>query len=187
MTQSLVQAPVSFPNTVSLVAWSLFATPVGWVGMQGNADGVLRLLVGYPSSGALAAAIDAIDPHPQEADWSTALRTRLCHYLEGQRDNFSDVAVATQWSTPFQREVIARLRAVPFGQTVSYRDLAEQVGRPAAARAVGQVMATNPVPLIVPCHRVLGSGGRLGGFSAPTGVELKRRLLALEAVPLVYS
>ena len=72
---------------------------------------------------------------------------------------------------------------MPRGETVSYAELAGRAGSPNAARAVGGVMAGNRVPLLVPCHRVVGAGGRLGGFSAPTGVELKKRLLALEAAP----
>ncbi len=73
-----------------------------------------------------------------------------------------------------------QLRQVGYGETVSYGELAERSGSPRAARAVGTVMATNRIPLILPCHRVLGSAGRIGGFSAPQGIDLKRRMLDLE-------
>ncbi len=181
------QRPAAKPTTVSVTAleivpaWSLFETAIGWVGVCGSQTaGVLRTCVGYDSPSALVHAIEGVDAEPFEEDWCPELRERLCRYLKGQADNFEDVVVAATWSTVFQRQVIAALRQVPCGETLSYRELAARVGRPAAARAVGQVMASNPVPLIVPCHRVLGSGGRLGGFSAPTGLDLKRRLLALE-------
>lgn len=164
-------------------AWSLFHTAIGWVAFSGTDDnGVLRTKVGYESPGALVQAIEAIDAAPFEDDWCPELRERLCRYLAGRADDFQDVKVGATWSTDFQRLVIAALRQVPCGATLSYQELAARAGRPKAARAVGQVMATNPVPLIVPCHRVLGSGGRLGGFSAPTGLDLKRRLLELEGL-----
>jgi methylated-DNA-[protein]-cysteine S-methyltransferase len=82
--------------------------------------------------------------------------------------------------TPFQQRVVETVQGIPFGQTMSYAEVAERAGSPRAARAVGNVMAQNRTPMVVPCHRVLASGGRLGGFSAPGGTEFKRRLLALE-------
>ncbi|OYW21961.1 MAG: hypothetical protein B7Z55_05195 [Planctomycetales bacterium 12-60-4] len=156
-------------------------TAVGWMGVCGTLhNGVLRTFVGYAAPGALVAAIEAIDPEPFEDDWCPELRERLCRYFDGRAENFQDVRIAAMWSTEFQRQVIAALRAVPRGETVSYQELASRAGRPNAARAVGQVMASNPVPILVPCHRVLASGGKIGGFSAPTGLDLKRKLLALE-------
>ncbi len=170
-------------STLDASAWSLFETAVGWVGVCGTPrGGVLRTCVGYASPGALVQALERIDSAPFEDDWCPELRERLCRYLAGHADDFQDVKVGATWSTDFQRRVIAALRRVPCGATLSYQELAARAGRPKAARAVGQVMATNPVPLIVPCHRVLGSGGRLGGFSAPTGLDLKRRLLELEGL-----
>lgn len=80
---------------------------------------------------------------------------------------------------PFQRTVLTALRRIGRGRTISYGELAESVGKPGAARAVGNACANNPVPLWVPCHRVLASGGKLGGFSG--GLDTKRALLALEA------
>jgi methylated-DNA-[protein]-cysteine S-methyltransferase len=79
---------------------------------------------------------------------------------------------------PFQRKVLLAERRVPYGRTITYGALAAKVGRPRAARAVGQALAHNPVPLVVPCHRVIAAGGGLGGFGG--GLALKRRLLALE-------
>jgi len=81
-------------------------------------------------------------------------------------------------ATDFQRRVWTALRAIPLGETREYADLARDLGCPGAARAVGQACGANPIPVLVPCHRVLAAGGTLGGFSA--GVEWKRRLLALE-------
>ncbi len=84
------------------------------------------------------------------------------------------------FATPFQREVYQTLATVPYGETWSYGELAAAIGRPGASRAVGSANANNPVPLIVPCHRVIRADGALGGFSAPGGVGLKERMLELE-------
>jgi methylated-DNA-[protein]-cysteine S-methyltransferase len=84
--------------------------------------------------------------------------------------------------TPFQKKVRAELCKIPFGSTVSYGELAVRAGFPGAARAVGRVMATNPLPLLIPCHRVIGSGGELCGFGG--GLELKRKLLEHEGIKL---
>ena len=81
----------------------------------------------------------------------------------------------------FQRRVLNQCRRVPCGATISYARLAAKAGYPGAARAVGNCMAGNPIPLIVPCHRVVCSDGRLGAYSAPGGTAMKRRLLALES------
>ena len=94
--------------------------------------------------------------------------------------DFSDVPLALDHLTPFGRRVVAACRRIPWGQTRSYGELAAECGSPGAARAVGSVMAKNRYPLIVPCHRVLAAGGELGGYSAPDGLKMKRRLLAME-------
>jgi methylated-DNA-[protein]-cysteine S-methyltransferase len=91
-----------------------------------------------------------------------------------------ELPVELSYATEFQRRVLLACRAILYGQTRSYGDLAAQVGSPGAARAVGNVMAHNCVPLIIPCHRVVASQGQLGGFSAPRGLSMKRRLLQLE-------
>ncbi|MFN3763308.1 MAG: methylated-DNA--[protein]-cysteine S-methyltransferase, partial [Anaerolineae bacterium] len=82
--------------------------------------------------------------------------------------------------TPFQRRVWEELRRVPYGQTVAYGELARRVGRPGAARAVGRAVGANPVPIIVPCHRVVGADGSLVGYGG--GLEIKAALLRLEGV-----
>ncbi|MCK4850659.1 MAG: methylated-DNA--[protein]-cysteine S-methyltransferase [Phycisphaerae bacterium] len=86
--------------------------------------------------------------------------------------------------TPFARKVLTALAHLPYGQTTTYSQLAKRIGAPAGARAVGSCLARNPLPLIIPCHRVLLCSGGLGGFSAPQGPPLKRRLLMLENIEL---
>ncbi len=166
-------------NVSNSVAWIYFPTTLGWVGIGWTDEGLAGVRIGYPSreeiQTATGVATEAVPPL-----WCQRLKDRLEAYCAGAVDDFRDVPLATLWSTPFQNEIISALRAVPYGDRTTYRDLANQVGRPGAARAVGQVMATNPVPLVVPCHRVLASGGGLGGFSAPTGTALKQQLLDME-------
>jgi len=94
----------------------------------------------------------------------------------------ADVPTAFRGGTPFQRRVWEELRAIPAGATVTYAELARRVGRPGAARAVGAAVARNPLSIVVPCHRVVGSGGALTGYAG--GLERKRALLAVEGAPL---
>jgi len=101
------------------------------------------------------------------------------HYLAGERMDF-DTPVDLSGLTAFQQRVLAAVSEVPRGQIVSYAELARRIGRPRAARAVGQALGRNPVPLVIPCHRVLASDGSMGGYSGRGGVRTKRALLVLE-------
>lgn len=121
--------------------------------------------------------IDEAADDPQLA----ALVARLQAYARGAHDDFLDIAIDLGPQTAFQRRVIECCRRIPLGQTLTYGALAEQVGHPRAARAVGNCMRTNRIPLLVPCHRVIGSGGTMRGYSAGEGIRMKLRLLEMEA------
>ena len=108
------------------------------------------------------------------------LRRRVHHLLGGGRDDLLDVPLDVSWCTPFQRDLLDALRAVPAGEVVTYGELAALAGRPGAARAAGTFCARNRFWLFVPCHRVVAHDG-IGGYG-DAGVELKRRLLELEGV-----
>jgi O-6-methylguanine DNA methyltransferase len=106
-----------------------------------------------------------------------ALRAQLEAYLRGQRATFS-IALDLTTGTAFQRSVWRALQRIPYGATKSYGEIAREIGSPGAARAVGMACGRNPIPILVPCHRVVAHGHKLGGFSA--GLHWKKRLLALE-------
>ena len=164
---------------------SVFPTALGWMAMLG-ADGVLKgLSLAHPGA---EAARDAMADRRRTAvvlaDWNLGLRARLEAYARGAEDRFLDVEVELGSRSSFSSRVIACCRQIPFGQTRTYGQLAVEAGHRGAARAVGNCMAGNPIPLVIPCHRVVAAGGRLGGFSAPGGVQLKQRLLQLEAARL---
>ncbi len=114
----------------------------------------------------------APDEHP--------LAERLARYFARERVSFDDVELDLDWCTPFQRAVAEALRAVPYGELVTYGELAALAGYPNAQRAAGSFCARNRLPLILPCHRVVAAGG-LGSYGS-LGVEYKRRLLELEGV-----
>jgi methylated-DNA-[protein]-cysteine S-methyltransferase len=118
-------------------------------------------------------------PRPRpEASSSHPLGDRLARYFAGERDTFADVPLDLEWCTPFQRAVAETLRRVPYGETVTYGELAALAGYPNAQRAAGSFCARNRTPLVVPCHRVVAASD-LGSYGA-LGLEYKRRLLALE-------
>lgn len=127
-----------------------------------------------------------------EEGWPEAVETRdalprfrkqVTDYFAGKAVRFT-VDIDLSDLPPFRQEVLKACRRIPYGKTASYADLARAAGRPQAARAVGSAMANNPIPLVIPCHRVVRSDGSFGGFSSPGGVQEKERLLRLEdAIP----
>lgn len=169
---------------------SAFSTPLGWIGLVGHDETVVALTFGQPGIGAVHRKLrdeGVISGSTTPTDWSPALRERLTAYSLGQADDFADVPILDCRTTDFQRAVVRVVRAIGYGQTLSYGEVASRAGSPGAARAVGHVMATNRVPILIPCHRVIGSGGRPGGYSGADGVQTKLQLLALEGTALPMS
>ena len=119
-------------------------------------------------------------PPPQIAE----VIKKVCKHLQGEVQDFRDIAVDLDDAGPFARQVYEAARKISTGQTRTYGELARTLGRPCAARAVGQALGRNPIGLIIPCHRVLAAGGKPGGFSAHGGPATKARMLAIEGVTL---
>lgn len=161
------------------VAWEAVPSPFGLIGVSFSRDGVLEVQF-------LHAAEDLRqDPRFNKLSaprkpWQSRALHLLQRYLMGKRQPLDEIPIDYSGLSEFRRQVMEQCRAVPFGQTVTYQQLAGRIGYPKAARAVGGVMRTNPLPLIVPCHRIVRCDGTLGGYSGPGGVNLKRRLLELE-------
>lgn len=146
----------------------LFDSPLGWMGASAGESGAIErvYLPGAPVPRIMC----------RETPLLAEARRQLLAYLAGELREF-DLPLSPA-GTQFQRQVWEELRKVPYGRTVSYGELARRVGRPKAARAVGQANHNNPIPIIIPCHRVVGSGGALTGYAG--GLEIKEKLLRLE-------
>jgi len=157
----------------------VFQTDWGWIGVAQSPPGLRALELPQPSREAVLSRLTVRWPKAAavEEERLGNLPAQLREYLSGQRRVFQQPLDLPQ-GTPFQRSVLGVTLAIPYGQTRTYAWIAAQVGRPRAARAVGRVMATNPVPIIIPCHRVVGSAGDLRGYGG--GLEMKERLLAME-------
>jgi methylated-DNA-[protein]-cysteine S-methyltransferase len=141
-----------------------FSSPVGPLLLEGDDHSLTRL--GFGSAAA-----------PQgDADSIASATIQLEQYFAGERTEF-DLDVQLH-GTPFERRVWDEVRAIPYGETASYAEIARRIGRPGASRAVGRANGRNPVAVIVPCHRVVGSDGSLTGYAG--GIEMKRALLELE-------
>ncbi|MCR9116037.1 MAG: MGMT family protein [bacterium] len=164
----------------SLVVCAYEETPLGWVGVALKGEVVQRVVIGRAS---LQDAVEALGFGDCESSCEAeAAAQLLAQSLVGDPVDLSSLKICDKSFTPFQKSVSKACRRIPFGATATYGELAQIAGRPKAARAVGGVMAANPFPLIVPCHRVVGASGSLTGFSAPNGLELKRQLLDSESV-----
>ncbi len=111
--------------------------------------------------------------------WVQKIKKRIENYYEGKADDFRDIKLILEKKTEFQKKVYEVVRKIPRGKVLTYKEVALKAGSPLAYRAIGQIMAKNPFPLIVPCHRVVGSG-KLGGFSAPGGPKTKCAMLKIE-------
>jgi methylated-DNA-[protein]-cysteine S-methyltransferase len=166
--------------------YRLFDTAIGPCGVAWSELGVTALQLPEVDASATekrlrARAAKASQAAPAGID---QLIAEVRDYMTGRKIDFAAVALDLTNVEAFQRAVYDAARAVPWGRTVSYGELARQTGSPGAARAVGHALSRNPVPIIIPCHRVLAKGRRVGGFSAHGGTFTKERLLALEGVRL---
>jgi len=156
--------------------YTIFSTPLGWMGLLGSPAGLRRVVLPQTTPQAVHHLISQTEATLNESFFSD-LPQRINKYLSGEPLIFNE-ALDIRDATPFQQRVWQAACNIHYGQTRSYHWLACQVGNPKAARAVGQALATNPLPIIVPCHRVITSQGKLGGFAG--GLALKRHLLKLE-------
>jgi len=166
--------------------YTVFETAAGWCGIGWSDAGVARFHLPEKTQAAAERAMqrrmaDAVagDPPPAVAAAISAAR----RYFSGEPTDFAGVVLDLDVEDDFFRRIYAAARLLGWGRTTTYGTLAKELGAgPEAARDVGQAMARNPVPLIIPCHRVLAAGGKVGGFSAPGGSVAKQRMLALEGV-----
>jgi len=158
-----------------------FDSALGWMALAACERVLKGLSFGHASR---AAAIRSLGPVAAEVipagELWPELVDRLTAYAAGETEEFADLALDFAHLTPFERRVVEHCRRIPYGQSLSYGRLAARAGSPRAARAVGNVMAANRFPLVVPCHRVVHASGAIGHYSAPAGPRMKLRLLEQE-------
>lgn len=162
---------------------ALFATTIGACGVAWSDKGICSVLL--PESSDTATRDELLRRHPDAtpSDPPPAVAnaiTRMTSLLDGDADDLRDIEIDFGQTSDFAQQVWEITRTVGPGETTTYGDIAHRMAMPHAAREVGQALGRNPVPIIVPCHRVLGAGGKLVGFSAPGGVATKLRILAIE-------
>ena len=164
------------------LAYTTFKTAWGWVGALASPKGLKRLTMPKRTRAAARAGVTIPGAKSDPKPFAAAIR-QLQAYFVGELVGF-DLALDLSDLPHFSAGTLHAARSIPYGQVATYGDLARQLGKPGASRAVGQAMGRNPVPIVVPCHRVVSSTG-LGGFSAEEGLDLKARLLAHEGAPVV--
>lgn len=167
------------PNRTNTLGKCLtFASPVGVCAIGFSETGITSFTIG--AEGRLSEGTHDCPP------WIHEALNRIQRHLKGEPQTFADLPFDFGKTSPFFEAVYRALLQIPSGGTISYKELAERAGRPLAVRAVGNAMARNPIPLLIPCHRVLAAGGRSGGYTGGGGLATKVRLLALEGVTLQH-
>ncbi len=159
--------------------YAVLETPMGWMGVVASEAGVRRLTIPLPTPDEAMSGIarDATDAELDNEHFAE-FEERLQRLFSGEDVSLGDEDLDLPDAPEFTRAVWQATREIPWGETRSYGDLAASVGRPRGARAVGQVMASNPVAVLIPCHRVIASDRGLGGYGGH--IEMKKRLLTLE-------
>ncbi|HUT47029.1 MAG TPA: methylated-DNA--[protein]-cysteine S-methyltransferase [Sedimentisphaerales bacterium] len=169
-----------------VIKYVIFRTKWGYFGLAGTKSALCRTQLPCPEPKKIEAGLLKNLPDAQFDDtFFKILQKQIAAYFEGSCVNFSpDIPVVLDGFGGFSREVLTACREIEFGQRITYAGLAKKAGQPAASRAVGNALAKNPLPLIIPCHRVLRTDGKMGGFSAPGGIILKKKMLELECETL---
>jgi methylated-DNA-[protein]-cysteine S-methyltransferase len=170
------------------VVGTLFDTAIGRCGIAWTGDLVTAVQLPERNDEATRLRLERTAGRSSDLPRPTAVQAAIdamTALLSGERTDLSFVELDLERVAPFERTVYEATRTIAPGTSRTYGQVAELIGEPGGARAVGQALGANPFPLVVPCHRVLGAGGRLVGFSAVGGVETKRRILLIEGCPAV--
>jgi len=165
--------------------FALFDTKIGRCGIAWSEGSVVALALPEASDAATRARLLARCPEATEEPPPRPIARAVKgieRLLRGDRVSFDDLTLHMDGLPSFHRRVYEVVRAIPAGTTLSYGEVASRLGSPGSARAVGQALGKNPFPIVVPCHRVLAAGGKLGGFTANGGLDTKTRMLTLEGV-----
>lgn len=161
--------------------YALVDTAIGTFGIAWTDHGIARVALPGKDRGHTEMWISRDPAEPGFPDGALAgLPDRIKRYAQGEQEDFTDVPLDLTGVPLFNRQAYAELLKVGYGATTTYGAIARTLGDVTLSRAVGQAMGANPIPLIIPCHRVLASDGKTGGFSSPGGVTAKMRMLALE-------
>jgi O-6-methylguanine DNA methyltransferase len=166
----------------NITKYSVFKTKWGYFGLAGNENGLSRAQLPGPEKGKIRALLLKDCPEAKlDKNFCKDLQKQITTYYEGKSVKFSkDIPIDFNRLTSFGKSVLKICRKIENGQTATYSQLAKKAGRPNASRAVGSILAKNPMPLIIPCHRIIRSDGKMGGFSAPGGIATKKKMLELE-------
>jgi methylated-DNA-[protein]-cysteine S-methyltransferase len=165
------------------VGYTLFDTEVGRCGIAWNENGIVAVRLPETDDEKTRAGLLRRVPGARESEPPTEIARAIeaiQSLLRGERTDLSGVRVDLDGMPEFNRKIYAIAREIPPGRTLTYGDIAKQLGDPLLSRAVGQAMGQNPVPVVVPCHRVVAAGGKSGGFSAPGGSQTKLKMLMIE-------
>jgi methylated-DNA-[protein]-cysteine S-methyltransferase len=170
--------------------FTLFDTPIGTCSLVWKDDRIVGLRLPEASPAATRARIERRWPEAVEQSPTPAMQSvidRVLELLSGKAIDLSDVPLDFGALPEFHQRAYAIARTIPAGQTMTYGEIARRLGMPHESREVGQAMGKNPVAIIMPCHRVLGADGKMGGFSANGGVATKRRILEIEGAAAVSA
>lgn len=161
--------------------YAVWATAWGPIGAVTGTTGLRRLVLPHYPSDQLAQVLTWEHPGAQRDERPLEMLIQLSRdYFNAKPVDFGQIVCELPSPSTLGGLVLRACRAIPHGQTRTYGSLAEQIGRPDSARAVAAALGRNPIPLVIPCHRVVYAGGRLGGFSAEGGAQLKQRMLDME-------
>jgi methylated-DNA-[protein]-cysteine S-methyltransferase len=169
------------------LGYSVFSTAIGVCAVAWGADALTAVQLPEGDAAAAKARMHRRFPNAAEgepAPFAAAAIAGIRAMVAGERRELTDVPLDLERLSGFARQVYAIARAIPPGETMTYGEIAARLGDPGAARAVGEAMGQNPYPIVVPCHRVLAAGGKLGGFSAHGGAATKLRLLEIEGAAI---
>ena len=164
------------------IKYTIFKTKWGYFGLAGTEYGLLRTCLPYSKREKVESELLKNQGDAEyEKDLFKVIQQQITAYFEGSYADFNkDIPIVLEGLSVFAEQVLSACRDIQFGQTISYSGLAKKSGRGGAARAIGNALAKNPLPLIIPCHRVICANGKIGGSSTMGGVTLKRKMLELE-------
>ncbi len=168
----------------NILKYAIFLTAWGWAGFLADQKGLLIFILPEERKEDVLFRIEKELKYNNLSEdnrgWENLIQ-KVKEYYTGKKVDFTDSRLNLDNYTNFQKKVLQTVKKIPYGEIRSYKETAESAGYPRACRAVGNTMRNNPLPLIIPCHRVIKSDGGLGGFSGKEGIALKKKMIDFES------